>query len=724
MRGRGAPAPAREAFNVESFRDQVVVSFRSKAGTAADVKVVDLVTFIEHPEWGNFPLRPRQRLIAKIVHNAVVDATRPKDIQRLPWEKVRLDARIDADEQAFDEDGNPRRGWWELHVEEHGKGPDLANLDHCTEYREDGSVWYDEEADFSKLKTRENPYANAIVRISGDPASPLLIILVLGRGGSKTTLAAFFSAWQTHRLQASKDPHEFYGLKARKSLKIQNVATAEAQANEFFQAYKTTITTIPWFAGHYHEPLLEKSMKFGKLPGSAEEPQIIAEMKSSSSRAGRGGDTVVYIHDEIAHAEKGGENKVGARSDRSLWRAYHSAVKTRGKSKGIEGLLSSPAEQDGVLWEEFTKAEQGITPNVVLVQIATWEMIPGHTRANYDPEYADDPDGAEMEFGAQFYSGSANLIPKAQEKLDVAVENGRKLGLIRRRSSFFDDERLLDNGRYRKDKALIWDYAGHLDTSKGGNRLAFALTHMEGPYTILDYVKGWDTLPHFTKELEPFLKGINDRFKMRQLSFDQYMSLQLIQDLTDYGINCIEKTFTAEYNDAIARNLMAILAPSAVTLAIYPTTYEGPVPKRGSGWDTGDDEEAIWMWLARQEIAAAKKVMRAKVGSADKRFLIAGVAPTTGPIIHDDILDAISAAAFEARQMVMGSGRLDFLSPVDANEWAKNYIQEQVKEREASGEYSGEPVRCSFCGHGWNDLTGLPLTTCPGCGQYTQIRLM
>lgn len=672
------------------------------AGTA---EIPDLVTFFESPEWANFPLRPRQRILAKVLNNAIAQVSR-RPLKALEWEVIRLDAMH----------------FWRVHEGEFGVKPDMSTMSHCVEYHEDGSVWYDEAADYEYLISRVNPYANMVVRITGDPTTPLIVILILGRGGTKTTMAGHVSAWMSLIVLSQDDPHGFYGLLARKELKIMNVATAEKQAKEFFDAYKVCVETVPWFKGRYDpDPPLENSVEFGRIPGTTV-PILVALLFASNSRSTRGGDTVVYVHDEIAHSERANEEKEGSRSDRKLWRANFAAVKTRGKGKGLAMVLSSPAEADGVLYELNQQAEKGLIENVVMAQIATWEMIPGQTKANYSPEYIDDEDGAEMEYGAQFYTGQSNLIPRARERMDDAVALGAKLGLVRRRRAYFEDERLKVNGQYQTETAPRYDYVGHLDTSKGGNRLAFALVHMEGPFTVLDYFKVWEILPHYTKELEPFLVWINERFGLRQLTFDQFNSLQLTQNLTDKGILVEERHFDAAYNDAIARNLMQILSSAGVTLAIYPTAFHGPMPKKGSGWEKGEDEEQISLYLLREEVWAAKKVVKAAARSGDKRYLIAGVAPTTGTITTDDGLDALAAAAYEARQLVMKSGKLEWLDPNAAKAWAEE--QNRALRLEAEGaQEDGLPSRCLHCGHDFKDNSGLPLVPCPRCGQYTQIRM-
>lgn len=699
-------ARTREALDFDAIEQAFLNNFEGV--TDGEGNSIDLVTFMENENWAKFDLRPRQRLLLKVIHNAHVVSSRAKDLEILPYERSRIDTCK----------------WWIRYREENGEPIKIHNMDHAIIEAADGTWWYDEEADLEYLLSKQNKYANMVMRTEGTPSDPLIIVFILGRGASKTTMASGVGGWKTRHIMGQNDPHGYYGLQAQKSLKVQNVATSELQANEFFQSYKTIVTSIDWFKGRFKD--LTGSIEFGEIPGSSAKekvPQLIAARASSSSSSGRGGDVVVYTHDEMAFSEKGGEGKIGKRSDRSLWRAYFSAVKTRAGSKGIAMTLSSPAEADGLLYELFSQAHNGTLKNVVCVQIATWEMIPGQTKETYESEYQDDPDGAEMEFGAQFYSGDTTLIQNAEEKFAAAVELGKRLGLTRRRSAWYEDQRAFRDGRYQKDQAARFDYACHIDTSKGGDRLFLAVCHMEGPWTVVDHLRVWDKLPHYTKDLQPYIVRLNTAFGgFRQVSFDQYNSLQMIQNLQDLGINCIERTFTSEYNDDLARNLMQLFSDAGVTIAFYPTAvdWKKPLlfPLRGSGWDDDPAREAdIGMAIALSELKAVKKIVKAKANSEGKRYVIAAVAPTTGAVIHDDAVDAIGAAALEARLFVMGGGLVDFLSPPGADGEKSAIPIEAIEE----GQWI--MARCSFCGHSWKEASGDQIVQCPGCGQYPQIRL-
>jgi hypothetical protein len=171
---------------------------------------------------------------------------------------------------------------------------------------------------------------------------------------------------------------------------------------------------------------------------------------------------------------------------------------------------------------------------------------------------------------------------------------------------------------------------------------------------------------------------------------------------------------------------MQVLAQDAVTLATYPTSFEGPIPERGSGWDEDPEtEEQVGLYIVRREIVAAKRVMKAKANTTEKRYTIAGVAPTTGEVTHDDGMDALGAAALEARRAAMGGGGFTVLDPAAAVQEARDALNRPVpKGEEVVPNAEKMTVRCTFCGHSWAEGSPEPLVACPSCTQYTQIRMM
>ena len=644
-------------------------------------EVLPLDEFLSREDWGNLQLYPRQRLITRITDSA---------INRVPLD-TRLECYPLVGDRRVDTDDDP-------HVSQRM----AALMPHAVTWDDaQGAYVYDERADWNYLLSGVDVYARAVVNIDPTSPDPLKLIYIMGRGASKTTvLSAGTSAHQTYRILSAPKPHALFGLADMKPMAIQNTATSAEQAGEFFDAYQTLIERIPWFSGRYSPPI-KGVIKFGR--------HLRAIRSSSNSKSARGKDAVGVVYDEMAFNEK----TDGPRSDRRLYKALYAAVKTRAKGRGLIMVVSSPAEADGQLFELASQAEAGVLTNFIMVQLSTWCMLPGQTRQNYAAEYREDPDMAEMEYGAQFYSGQANLLPHVQGRIPdmfklYEVLTGANTPIAW--ASLTDPD--LDAAYKRRERKF--SRAIHVDTSEGGDRMVLAMCHVRQRRVVVDLVRAWEGEVSFSRELIPFIKLLCDRFDVAQVSFDQFSSLQAIQDLEDMGITAVKTAFTTGYNDAIARNMRSLVHENL--FAIYPVS-----PDVLSGFsrlvvdESWADDPRRWPEMSAalllKEMAAAKKVVKGRN--------IAAVAPTAGPIQTDDALDAVMAAAYQAIELSGGAGEFFTLARSQAGLTAgeaKGAIPEAraPKKRE---------IKCPHHG-GWVSVDDdARITLCPECKTPIQVRL-
>lgn len=643
-------------------------------------ELLPLDEFLSREDWGNISLYPRQRMLTRLTDSAInrVDLT-----TRLDSYPLKGDRSIDTEE-----DPNVSKRMAEL-------------MPHAVTWDEHEQAYvYNEAADWEYLCSGINPYARAWASVDPTSPDPLKLIYVMGRGASKTTiLSAGTSAHRTYRILSSPKPHALYGLADMKPMAIQNTATSAEQAGEFFDAYQTLIERIPWFQGRYSPPI-KGVIKFGR--------HLRAIRSSSNSKSGRGKDAVGVIYDEMAFNEK----TDGPRSDRKLYKGLYAAVKTRAKGKGFIMVVSSPAEADGQLYELASQAEAGTLTNFIMVQMATWEMLPGQTKQNYAADYREDPDVAEMEYGGQFYSGQANLLPHVQTRYQdmftlYRLLTGRE-GMLPLTLPDADDDRA-DKRRERKFTRVL-----HIDTSEGGDRMVLAMAHVRQRRVVCDLVRAWEGEVSFSRELIPFIKLLCERFDVAQVSFDQFSSLQAIQDLQDAGINAVKTAFTTNYNDAIARNLRSLVHENLFAMYPIPAEILGAFGRLVTEGDWPNDP-TLWPIMSGalllKEMQVAKKVVKGRNISA--------CAPTAGPIQTDDALDAIMAAAYQAIELSGGHGEFFTLARSGAGLTAE--------EAKASMAAPKPPQkRDVLCPHhnGWVSVDDdQRVVKCPECKTPIQVRL-
>jgi hypothetical protein len=684
--------------------DEAYTRFANKleAGLDRTGEVVSLVEFFEGKEWAGMRLRPRQRLLSKVIDNAVNFRPLETDMAVIRLDEQHAPKGYNADK--FE-----------------------AVMPHCTCRDADGYVLYDELADYEHMKARKNEYARIYENLDPDSDDPVTIVLIIGRGGGKTTWSAGVAGHQAHRVLSHDDPHGLFDLEKLKPLAIQNVATAKKQANEFFQAFISLIRRIKWFDGRYRPPTADL-VEFSD--------DLAAEKSSSNSKSGRGRDTVVYIHDEIAFSDK----TDGPRSDKALFDAIYSAVKTRAKGKGIVLVFSSPAEADGVLYELYSQAERGLLENSIVVQIASWEIIPGETKDTYKAQYRRDEDVADAEFGAQFYRGAKNLLPFVRDKF-ASMEGhyraiaGSSFPLAFNWVEAIDEDTLAHWGRKLKVERKGYESAEqyrvkvaealfkwwrkfprtiHIDTSEGSDRTALVMCHVRGGRVCVDLVRAWDREVGYTLELVPFVKMLASYLDVQQVSFDQFASIQAKQDLEEAGLNVIKMQFTAQTNDAIARNIRQVVLEDRLAMYPIPEELRDRIPRLLDSGEPWDEDSTLWPYVSayilREEMAVAKKTMKGR--------LIAAEAPTAGMTQTDDTLDALMACVYQAIDLAGGAANF-FTIPRTAAGLGED---DELPENRRPGRELVE-VECPH--HGGRVLVDPTdrIVACPECGHGIQTRM-
>lgn len=654
---------------------------RAGLGLSGNAQVVDLPTFIEGEGWGGMSLRPRQRTIMRVTQAAmdqVPVSERLQKVQLFPTSSMPLETLA-----AF-----------------------AAQNPHCCP--SDGSavangITYDEAADWAQMLKSEDPYCRAWSTLDPNSDEPVTIVLIMGRGSSKTTyFSAGTAAYATYKLLNHKDPHAYYGLTNLKPLRVQNVATSSTQAGEFFDAYRSIVERVEWFEGRYQPPQAT-FIKFGR--------KLYAEKTSSNSKSGRGRDTVFYGHDEIAFAEQTG----GPRSDQKLYDSLRAAVKSRAHGKGVVYIVSSPMEAQGVLYQLHTQISQGQLENAVLLQVSTWNMIPGQTKETYAAEYANDAEMADMEYGAQFASGTSLLLPSVRDAFPAMEERFAKLMALEGADltgpmPVGPVEGHGVDERFRKFHRR-WLRVIHVDTSAGGDRTALVMASLRGRTIVVEMARAWDRTVLFTQELVPFIAGLCRRYDVDQVSFDQFQSVQAQQDLENMGIKAVVWPFSIQTNNLMARNIQQVVGEGALAMpALTDPAFDGHRATSVSGWE---DDEELWpqasLYHLREEMAVAIKRLKRHNGKA----VIAGEAPTTGMTTNDDLLDCLMAACYQIVELAGGLSAV-LLQPANA---------EQAK-ADKHGKVDQEfTIHCQHH-HGYvKVVTSERFAPCPVCRQTIQVRL-
>ncbi|MDI6711477.1 MAG: hypothetical protein QME76_12485 [Bacillota bacterium] len=445
----------------------------------------------------------------------------------------------------------------------------------------------DEQHDLELLCSRKNKYAQAVVHPSHRPHT---LVWVGGRGCTKTTIESIIAAYELYCLLRLPSPQKTYGLLPHSAIYVQNVATDEKQSLLVFNELKTVLERSPWFQKINYRPL-EREVRFPR--------RVFAESLHSNSRSTRGRNTKLVLFDEMAFTLA----TAGHQGGKALYDALTGAVKSRFVSRGHDGRIvavSSPGPATGIFHDLYRAAPEA--PGTVMFQLATWEMVPGQTKDDYADEYARDEEAADAEYGAQFLRvAGAYLDP---ELVDASLDPS----LMRR-----------DHG----ERGLR--YFMHLDPAIKRDRYGIAVVHKEirdgREVYIVDHLKtfsGTRDNPVRIAEVEDYVRGLCNRFRIVKITADQFNSASTLQNLQASGLPAEETPFTERFNYEIYANLRTLI--QAGQLKIYD--------------DSGDNSPGL--------IAQLKHLVR-----HNKSRLYSVSAPDSGPVQVDDLADAVAAACYQ-----------------------------------------------------------------------------
>jgi hypothetical protein len=476
---------------------------------------VDIITFAEGPKYLNFPLYPRQRLFLKLYYR--LDLT---------------DEELQDTKELLSCQNKYAKLYFPGLCEHHITGEDCGKTAcHISENLHDMGVLSDQEI----RRRLKNHHAH-------------ILEVIAGRRGSKSALGAIINAYETYKFLRSKNPQANYGIYSGMPIGTLNVATDERQALILFDQFKVLLEASPWFAKHKAKTLTD----IVEFPGRG----VYAKSLHSNSQSIRGNTVIAVFIDEYCFFNK----TLGKHSDAAMMSALAPSTIQFGTDKRIV-ITSSPFVKSGTAWEYFHAAIERLSPHVIAIQMATWEMNP-----TIDPEkdseiqnaYLMDKVAAEMEYGGQWADQAGAFIP------EEAVR-----ACMNKDLSF----------QHRGSRGLR--YTLHVDMSKKHDKCALVVVHFdkERGKVIVDRAEQFDPkdpddkvvnqlgeIDHELVYKHIVMLAEQYNFRFNSITFDQFNSQALVQALRKkYGEDVVEEiNINEKTNREIYSNLRTQLVQGGV----------------------------------------------------------------------------------------------------------------------------------------------------------------
>jgi hypothetical protein len=512
------------------------------------LKIFNILDYIEQP-WGlAMRLFPAQRFIVKLAHFLPLDETLPDD----PYDRIRI--------------------------------TDMFNTKVLYEFTEREYLSYLFNEGRCNIKEQDHERRE--------------LILAIGRRAGKTTLSGIFASYEVYRLLNLYNPQDYYGLPNGNRIQLISVATDKDQAGLLFNEVSSHMAKCEYFKPfisnntlshiNFRTPYdIEKfgankqqdNGRFVSLNGKA---TLRVTFKSCIAKGLRGSGNVVVILDEIAHFQDKGQSSAKDIYDAvTPSTAAFSPKGDKGQPIGnVESriiLISSPLGKSGKFYEQFDLAMHGGpgSDNLLAIQAPTWEINPTVDPNYYKQKYHSDPIVFAVEHGAQFSDQVTGWIERESDLLNCVDPQARpkEVGPPRAPHQMGIDVGLVEDGT------------------------AIAITHLEGDRIILDYHEAWyagqdwrETNPHLDGAYStPYAKGLanverldfdeiadwvvalSKRFHIASGLFDRWNGIPLEQALHKKGLKQFKtEFFTRDQSSKIFQSAKMFLYDGKLVLYDYP----------------------------------------------------------------------------------------------------------------------------------------------------------
>ncbi len=252
-------------------------------------------------------------------------------------------------------------------------------------------------------------------------------------------------------------------------------------------------------------------------------PVCISAMPCSS-RAIRGRAASMIVGDEAAHMQT---TEDGYQAGRSVWRALAPSIAQFGP-KGYALITSTPLWPSGWFPDMFRAGESGADPDLFVIRRPTWEVRDGEgiphsqpiTRESLEGEFAADPEGASVEYGAEF-SESVGSYLDAESVRDCVIPNRQHLPRL---------------------EGVKYVGAADPAFAQGGDQFAFAIGHLEGrgdkARVIIDRLESWRGVTSALNSDIPLdqIAELAREYDLEQVISDQYAATMIADGLRRRGV--------------------------------------------------------------------------------------------------------------------------------------------------------------------------------------------
>lgn len=458
------------------------------------------------------------------------------------------------------------------------------------------------------------------------------LVLIMGRRSGKSFLTVTIALYEIYKLLSMGHPQKKLGLPDFQEIHLLNVAKNEEQAKDsIFTPMKNNAVASPFFQKYIGVDnaleikfLTEKDIEENerrKTKGLAMLDGTIIAKCGSSSAGGLVGKTCwCIIIDELA--AMAGDNPNGG-DDKKLYTELKPSLKTFDKDGKIV-CLSNPKGPFGQLFFLYnTRLEDAST---LILKLPTWMINANIDSKELLSEKKLDPVEFNMQYGAEFGTNSENPFFDPEDIITAFASSSRLTRLENREN--------------------IFDYYCHVDPSNRNDYYTLVVGHSERTNEkdannnykkryFVDHIQYWAPVhmkqPVNVELVEEYIINLHSKFRFKQISFDQWHSMETIDRLKSRGLPAVLKTFNKEYKEKIYIHLLECFRAKSVEF--YQMSAGTALDKNGRVFNINEISEAKDQFtFLQKKWKSGRQIIESLTG------------------YKDDICDATAACLYECSQ--------------------------------------------------------------------------
>ena len=366
-------------------------------------------------------------------------------------------------------------------------------------------------------------------------------VLQSGQGSGKDTCSIFINLRIVYLLWCLNSPQTFFKMADNSFIDLINVApTSDIARNIYFATLTNIVKDSPLFQNKIEASVTSSVINFPK--------NIRLISGNSENESWQGYTPILVILDEIdafkSEIELNRSKSLRSEGAEGVYNTAKALVQSRFPGVGKIVSLSWPRFKGSFIQRRFAAGKLEEKTYVAAKTdgnpYCTWEFNPTKSKDDFEDFYKTDPVLAQARFECN--------PPYAR---DAFIKD--PVPVLRAFEADIDESDVIVHAALKPIRSEYnltsgVKYYVHVDLGQNHSNAALGIAHKDKDMVVIDLLKVWEPEPDHDIELrdiQNFIVRLKDRgFKLMEVTYDKFQSLDSIQQLQNMNINAKYKSVT------------------------------------------------------------------------------------------------------------------------------------------------------------------------------------